>query len=190
MGGTVVLGSDYGAVRGGSEDVYTRLTTTFTTGSHADRVRVYVQGELGGEAYEVDDVRLTGPDSTSRVPAVPSGLTSHPYTSRALMLVWVGSPGATRYRVFRDGCLVATTGNAWLPVYGLTAGRRYEFAVEAVNAAGASRRTRLVTLSAPAAATTPAAPDVEADVDWGGVVTLEWGPQASATDGHQAHIRR
>ena len=101
--GLAFLGSDYGVVRGAAGATGHPLSTTSPPGPHADRVRVYVQGALGDDGYVLDDVTLTGPDSRTRVPAVPSGPASHRYTSRAVMLTWVGSPARPGTGCIRTG---------------------------------------------------------------------------------------
>ena len=95
-------------------------------------------------------------------------------------LSWYGLPGAALYKIYRDGNLVGSTTSAGTDIYtdkGLTAGTKYVYQVEAVNAEGG------VSAKSPSATivTAPAAPALPVAENVSGGIKLSWSPVTSAT---------
>jgi chitodextrinase len=99
------------------------------------------------------------PDVTA--PSVPTGLTATAVSASRINLSWGASTdnvGVTGYRVFRNASLLATLGNVTTYANtGLSASTSYTYTVCALDAAG-----NVSAQSAPASATTQAAPDTVA----------------------------
>ncbi|WP_405712769.1 glycoside hydrolase family 18 protein [Streptomyces xanthophaeus] len=146
-----------GAAGTGTTDVSTwtqtpgawkQLTTSFRTGPATTSVTVYTHGWYGQPAHLTDDLTLVGPDpggpGQPQPPAAPTGLTASGATPSSLNLSWTAAPGATSYKVHRDGAApLAVTGTS-STVTGLAAATTYAFQVSAVNAAGESPRSATV----------------------------------------------
>lgn len=140
-----------GATGTGTTDVSTwtqtpgawkQLTTGFRTGPATTSVTVYTHGWYGQPAHLTDDLTLVGPDpggpGQPQPPAVPTGLTASGATASSVHLSWTAAPGATSYKVHRQGAApLAVTGTS-ATVTGLAAATTYAFQVSAVNAAGES----------------------------------------------------
>ncbi|MEU9373188.1 glycoside hydrolase family 18 protein [Streptomyces sp. NPDC048255] len=140
-----------GATGTGTTDVSTwtqtpgawkQLTTSFRTGPATTSVTVYTHGWYGQPAHLTDDLTLVGPDpggpGQPQPPAAPTGLTASGATASSVHLSWTAAPGATSYKVHRDGAApLAVTGTS-ATVTGLAAATTYAFQVSAVNAAGES----------------------------------------------------
>ncbi|MGW6948743.1 chitinase [Streptomyces xanthophaeus] len=125
-----------------------QLTTSFRTGPATTSVTVYTHGWYGQPAHLTDDLTLVGPDpggpGQPQPPAAPTGLTASGATPSSLNLSWTAAPGATSYKVHRDGAApLAVTGTS-ATVTGLAAATTYAFQVSAVNAAGESPRSATV----------------------------------------------
>ncbi|MFF9194823.1 chitinase [Streptomyces sp. NPDC014779] len=138
----------------GSGDPYTwtqsapdwqKLSTSFTTGASTTSVTIYTHGWYGTGAYVADDLSLLGPGGDpAQTPATPTGLTAGSVTSSSVSLSWPAVPGATSYRVYKDGAALATvTGTAYTAT-GLAASTAYSFQVSAVNSAGESAKSAAV----------------------------------------------
>ncbi|MFF5974743.1 chitinase [Streptomyces sp. NPDC012769] len=123
-----------------------RLATTFTTGASTTSVTIFTHGWYGTGAYVADDLSLLGPGGDPvATPATPTGLAAGSPTSSSVTLTWPAVPGATSYKVYKDGALAATvTTNAYTAT-GLAAGTSYRFQVSAANSAGESARSAAVT---------------------------------------------
>ncbi|WCD88977.1 Exochitinase 1 [Streptomyces xanthophaeus] len=146
-----------GAAGTGTTDVSTwtqtpgawkQLTTSFRTGPATTSVTVYTHGWYGQPAHLTDDLTLVGPDpggpGQPQPPTAPTGLTASGATPSSLNLSWTAAPGATSYKVHRDGAApLAVTGTS-ATVTGLAAATTYAFQVSAVNAAGESPRSATV----------------------------------------------
>ncbi len=141
-GGYAFLGHDFGVTWTPPTTAWTQLTTTFT--ASGDQIQIYLHGWYAADAIEVDDVVLSGPDSAVRRPAPPSLVAPTQTTSSTQRLSWLGSPGATGYRVYRDGTLVASVSSASALVTGLTPATSYRFHVTALNRAGESGPSEVV----------------------------------------------
>lgn len=135
-GGYAFLGHDQGLIWTPPTTQWTQLTTSFTANS--DQVQIYVHGWYANGAIEVDNVVLSGVDSAVRRPVPPSHLVPQETTSHSQKLTWLGSPGATAYRVYRDGQLVQSTAATSTVVDGLTPATTYQYQVMAVDRAGES----------------------------------------------------
>jgi chitinase len=133
----------------GSTD-WKQLTTTFKAGPNTKAVTVYTHGWYGQSAYYVDDVSVFGPDGGGGtdpepgIPATPAGLTVGSPTSSSLALSWSGVSGATSYHVYQGGTKVQSVPGTSANVSGLTADTAYDFQISAVNAAGESARSAVV----------------------------------------------
>ncbi|WP_023586284.1 chitinase [Streptomyces thermolilacinus] len=144
-----------GASGTGSTDTYTwtpsaadwqKLTTTFRTGPATTSVTVYTHGWYGTAAYHADDLSLTGPGGDPvTVPAAPTGLTAGTPTSSSVPLTWRPVSGATGYTVYRDGVKALGVTGTSATVTGLAADTSYGFQVAAVNSAGESPKSPVVT---------------------------------------------
>ncbi|WP_031099173.1 MULTISPECIES: chitinase [unclassified Streptomyces] len=124
-----------------------KLSTTFRTGAATTRVTIYTHGWYGTGAYNADDVTLVGPggSGTGQPPAAPTGLRTTTVTSSSVGLSWSAVTGATGYAVYRDGAKVQTVTGTSATVSGLTASTAYSFQVTAVNDAGESAKSAVVT---------------------------------------------
>ena len=71
-------------------------------------------------------------------PAAPNGLRGSALSQTAVALEWNEVPGATEYRVFRDGTLVGSPSGASFEDVGLSSDTEYSYAVRARSAAGTS----------------------------------------------------
>jgi hypothetical protein len=136
-GGPAYLGTEYGTVSTAGSAGWRVLTTAFTTGPAAWTVTVQVSGKVAGPSYEAHRLTLTGPASQVRAPIAPTFLHTEQQTSRTLWLRWVGSPGATNYRVSAGGVPVTTTSGT-AALISLPQGQAVTLTVQAVNPAGAS----------------------------------------------------
>lgn len=124
-----------------------KLSTTFRTGAATTKVTIYTHGWYGTGAYNADDVTLVGPggSGTGQPPAAPTGLRTTTVTSSSVGLSWSAVTGATGYAVYRDGTKVQTVTGTSATVSGLTASTAYSFQVTAVNDAGESAKSAVVT---------------------------------------------
>ncbi|MFF2773720.1 chitinase [Streptomyces sp. NPDC058052] len=123
-----------------------KLSTTFTTGAATTAVTVYTHGWYGTPAYQADDLSLYGPGGDPvAIPATPTGLAAGSPTSTSVPLTWPAVAGATSYKVYRGGSLVATVTGTSYTATGLTANTPYSFQVSAANSAGESAKSTAVT---------------------------------------------
>ncbi|MFF7839875.1 chitinase [Streptomyces ossamyceticus] len=128
-----------------------QLSTTFRTGASTTSVTVYTHGWYGQTAYFADDVAVFGPDGGGggdqppTVPSAPTGLAVSGVTSSSVSLAWNAVSGATGYHVYRSGTKVQAVSGTSATVTGLAASTSYTFQVTAVNAAGESPRSAMVT---------------------------------------------
>ncbi|MEV4412546.1 carbohydrate binding domain-containing protein [Catellatospora sp. NPDC049609] len=148
-GGYAFLGHDHGVAWTPPSAAWTQLSTSFT--ATADTATVYLHGWYGQAAYQADDVVLSGPDSAARTPVAPATPIPDETTSHSVRLAWIGSPGATSYRVYRDGAFLRSVTGTGEVVDGLTPGTAYSFHVTAVNRAGESPATIAVSVNTAAA---------------------------------------
>ncbi|CAL9436534.1 chitinase [Streptomyces sp. enrichment culture] len=124
-----------------------KLSTTFRTGAATTKVTIYTHGWYGTGAYQADDITLVGPggSGTTQPPAAPAGLKTTTVTSSSVGLTWSAVTGATGYAVYRDGVKVQTVTGTSATVSGLAASTAYGFQVTAVNEAGESAKSAVVT---------------------------------------------
>ncbi|MFI8424443.1 chitinase [Streptomyces sp. NPDC085479] len=122
-----------------------KLSKTFTTGANTTSVTVYTHGWYGTPAYQADDLSLFGPGGDPvTIPATPTGLAAGSPTSTTVPLTWPAVAGATSYKVYRGGTLVATVTGTSYTATGLTANTPYSFQVSAANSAGESAKSTAV----------------------------------------------
>ncbi|MGW4595189.1 chitinase [Streptomyces sp. NPDC004457] len=124
-----------------------KLSTTFRTGAATTKVTIYTHGWYGTGAYNADDLTLIGPggSGTTQPPAAPAGLRTTTVTSSSVGLSWSAVTGATGYAVYRDGTRVQTVTGTSATVSSLAASTAYSFQVTAVNDAGESAKSAVVT---------------------------------------------
>ncbi|WP_225811728.1 chitinase [Streptomyces spinosus] len=124
-----------------------KLSTTFRTGAATTKVTIYTHGWYGTGAYNADDLTLIGPggSGTTQPPAAPTGLRTTTVTSSSVGLSWSAVTGANGYAVYRDGTRVQTVTGTSATVSGLAASTAYSFQVTAVNDAGESAKSAVVT---------------------------------------------
>ena len=136
-----------------------QLSTTFRTGAATTKVTIYTHGWYGTGAYYADDISLAGPGvDAGQPPAAPSTLTTGTVTSSSVALSWSAVTGATSYAIYRDGTKVQTVSGTSATLTGLSPSTAYSFQVAAVNDAGESAKSAVVT------ATTPAGPSGSTDL--------------------------
>lgn len=112
------------------------------------------------------------------IPAVPTGVAATAGDSRATV-TWNAVSGATGYRVYRNGALVASPTSTSYTDTGLTNGATYSYAVAAANATGASATAScadVTPLPAP-----PATPSGLTATPADRQVSLTWAPSTGAT---------
>ncbi|HEV7203265.1 MAG TPA: hypothetical protein VGN18_01575 [Jatrophihabitans sp.] len=105
------------------------------------------------------------------VPAQPSGVTAVGRSGQ-VSLSWAAVPGASEYRIFRDGAQIATTLVASFLDTGLVDGTAYAYQVRAVNVAGWSPRS--VEVTAVPTPDAPAVPTGLAATPGDGQVSIAW----------------
>lgn len=190
-GGYAFLGTEYGGTWSPPSGQWTRLSVTFATGPATTNVRVYVHGWYAQAPFGADDLVLSGPDSQTTVPVPPTDLAPSETTSHSLRLAWTGSPGASRYRIYEDGALRATTASSVPQVVltGLAPGSSHTYAVSAVDAAGESAPSESITANLmPAQDAPPYAPrSVVATTPAPGQVWLAWEAVQTASDGYAVY---
>ncbi|GAA3390249.1 glycoside hydrolase family 18 protein [Streptomyces roseoviridis] len=146
-----------GATGTGTTDVTTwtqsapdwqRLATTFTTGPRTTSVTVFTHGWYGTGAYLADDLSLLGPGGDPvGTPATPTGLTAGSPAATSVTLTWPAVPGATSYRVHKDGLPLATVTTPAYTATGLSPATAYTFQVSAANSAGESAKSTPLTVT-------------------------------------------
>src|ERR1700678_633072 len=131
---------------------WTELSSSFTTGSAATSVTIYVNGWYAQPEFYADDVSLTGRAGSgggsgggTTAPAAPSGLAVTGTTSSSVSLSWTAPSGTvTGYYVAQDGSQVATVTGTTDTVTGLNASTSYTFTVSAYNSGGQSAASNSV----------------------------------------------
>ncbi|MEU0933826.1 glycoside hydrolase family 18 protein [Embleya sp. NPDC005971] len=165
----------------GSAPDWTRLSTTFRTGANTTSVTLYTHGWYGTGAYHADDLSLTGPGGT-QIPAAPTGLAAGAPTASSVPLSWNAVPGATGYKVYRDGALAQTVTGTGATVTGLAQGTTYSFQVTATNTAGESPRSAAVSATTTGVVEVPATPTgLAAGTPTATTVPLSWNAVPGAT---------
>ncbi|MFD5324015.1 chitinase [Streptomyces sp. NPDC127092] len=133
-----------------------KLATTFTTGASTTSVTLYTHGWYGTGAYHADDLSLLGPGGDPvQPPGTPTGLAAGSPTATAVTLTWPPVPGATSYKVYRDGVLVATVTGTSYTAAGLAPATSYGFQVSAANSAGESAKSATVSVTTTSGGGTP-----------------------------------
>ncbi|MGW1991545.1 fibronectin type III domain-containing protein [Embleya sp. NPDC001921] len=166
----------------GSAPDWTRLTTTFRTGPNTTSVTLYTHGWYGTGAYYADDLSLTGPGGGTQIPAVPAGLAAGTPTASSVPLSWTAVPGATGYKVYRDGVLAQTVTGTSATVTGLTQATTYSFQVSATNSAGESAKSAAVSATTSGVVVVPATPTgLTAGTPTATTVPLSWTAVPGAT---------
>ncbi len=185
-GGYAFLGHDHGVAWAPPGTGWTQLSTTFT--ATADTARIYLHGWYGQAAYQADDVVLSGPDSAVRVPPAPTTPVPDETTSHSVRLSWIESPGATAYRIHRDGAFLRSATTASEVIDGLTPGTTYTFHVTAVNRAGESQPAAPVSINTMAAQSqVPPATRSLIATPQAYQVWLAWEAVQTATDGYRIY---
>ncbi len=144
----------------GAEDTVAPYTVAWDTrtspnGSH---VLSAIARDAAGNTQAASNVTVTVSNSTAdtAAPTVPANLTAAASSSSRIDLAWSAATdnvGVTGYRVTRNGSLIATTTATSYSDTGLAPQTAYSYSVAAFDAAGNTSAG-----SAPASATTPAAP--------------------------------
>ncbi len=182
----------------------TTATLTWTASQGATRYTVLRDGVVVGQSTSTSfgDTGLTNgstysytvrasnsvgtstPSSAATVtpkppaPGAPTGLVAAA-GDRRVTLVWTATPGATGYRVYRNGSFVSATSAPTFTNTGLTNGTTYSFTVRATNLGGTSPSSSSV--SATPVLAVPAMPVAVSAAAGNTQVTLTWPAVAGAT---------
>jgi fibronectin type 3 domain-containing protein len=182
----------------------TTVSLSWTAPAGATGYRVYRDGTLVGSptsasftdtgltngttySYTVRAVKQNSPQSTASSPVAatpvagsagaPTGLVGNPGDTVAT-LTWNVVPGATSYKVYRDGTAITTTaGNTWTDT-GLANGTSYTYYVTALSGATESAASSSVFVTP-----VPITPDVPTGLSatpGDGSVALSWSASAHA----------
>ena len=139
-----------------------------------------------GESTNSNEIRIL-------VPRTPSAPTSLSATSgdTLVSLSWAAVDNATEYRIYSSASSTgpltlivgnaATTGTAYTDT-GLTNGTAYRYAVRAVNIAGESSNSTIVTATPNTISSAPTDPRNLAGTPGNAQVTLSWGPVRGASE--------
>lgn len=128
-----------------------------------------------GETVTID----TSIPVTPTAPSTPTGLAANPQSTQ-VSLTWSTVSGATGYKVYRGGSLVASPTSASYTDTGLTNGTQYSYTVSAVNAVGESSQSSAVTAT-PVAPSLPSVPTGLAATPGDTQVALTWNAVSGAT---------
>lgn len=93
--------------------------------------------DTSGNSASGTSVNVT---TAASLPATPTGLTATPGNAQ-VALTWAIISGATSYKVYRGGVLIASPTSASYTDTGLTNGTSYSYAVSAVNSSGESSQS-------------------------------------------------
>lgn len=104
----------------------------------------------------VADGPLSAAVSMSTLPSPPTGLTFVNYTSSKLDFSWTAVPGATGYKIYKNGTYVSTVATIFGSLSGLTAATAYNVQISAINAAVEGALCTSVSMSTAPVLTPPA----------------------------------
>ncbi len=152
---TVAHATSYGVYRDGAR-IGTSSSANFTdSGLSASTTYNYAvtAANAHGESAASEPVLATTQSNGATPPPTPAGLTGSSPSPNTANLSWTGSSGATNYRVYRDGDLIAAPTETSYSDNTLAAATTYRYAVSAANSAGESARSPEIAITTPVAAT-------------------------------------
>ncbi|SCP96722.1 glycosyl hydrolase family 95 catalytic domain-containing protein [Anaerobium acetethylicum] len=133
-------------------------------------------------AFEAAKTALVPDPSAAQAPAAPLDLKTTGTEQESFTLAWTGSVGAAKYKIYRNGELLAETEDTCLRVGNLKADTAYDISVSAVSEAGESAAAHIAAKTIPAPDTT--APEKPAGLKASKVTTtsavISWNASASA----------
>jgi fibronectin type 3 domain-containing protein len=175
---SAVSGATSYRVYRGATLVGSPATTTFTdTGLTNGTAYSYTVVAVGTSSTSAATTPVTATPAAA-VAGAPTGLTGQAGDASAT-LSWTAVPGATSYKVFRDGVQVATPTSPSFADTGLTNGTTYSYYVVAVSGAGDSPASSTVQVT-PAAAPLPTPTGLSA-TPGNAQVALSWTAVSGAT---------
>jgi|GEM_PF-1715661 len=134
----------------GNEFQGTTPIRLFYATSQANNLAVINKDYVG--TYDSGGTVTPGPAG----PAVPTDLAASEITQTSFTLTWTATPGATSYKVYKDGSLYASPTTNTASITGLTPSTTYSLTVSAVNANGEGvKSTALPVTTLPAVPTGP-----------------------------------
>ena len=191
LGVVPVEGAAYQAVNSPGGTRSRDVTIPFTAAAGRSTVTIVVHGGVAGdEPFHAAAVSLIGPASTVQAPEPPTALHTDRRTSRTALLSWRAAPGATSYRVLRDGEPLETTTETSAVVTGLTAGGQAALTVTALNPAGESAASAPATVGPlPAYGSVPDQPAITVTPGrYVGTALVEITPTTGMTDGYRVYV--
>lgn len=101
------------------------------------------------------DGALSSSVSMSTLPAVPASLIFNSATATSLNFSWTAVPGATGYKIYKDGIYVSSVSTPAGYLSGLTGSTAYGVQVSAINSSGDGALSTIVSMTTVPETTTP-----------------------------------
>ena len=116
------------------------LTTTNITGLTAGATYEMQVSAITSDG-ESDKTSILTVNTLPVIPNVPMGLSSSSIMQTAFKLTWDAMPGATGYKIYKDGAFCSDVTGNYKVITGLDKWTSYNMTISAVNASGESAQT-------------------------------------------------